>query len=334
MSFRFESPWVLLLLLLIPVLAAMPILLKKIYRPAGLRYAATNDMPDMPRSWRQYTYSVLPVFRWLALALIIVGLARPQSGHAREVVKGEGVDIALALDISGSMASLDFQPKNRLKAAKQVITNFINERQYDRIGLVVFARNAFNQSPPTTDHRVLERLLGQVELSTDLGLDDGTAIGLGLANAANMLKDSPVKSKVVILLTDGVNNAGQIDPLTAAEAAKALGIKIYTIAAAKTGEVPVPQQGIFGPRIVYQQSEIDEQLLRDIAEKTGGLYFRAEDTAGLQKIYDEINGLETSQIEIRRYTRYAELAQWLLIPALFLLLLEAILRQTILRKIP
>ena len=334
MSFRFEAPWMLLLLLLIPALAAMPILMKKIYRPAGLRYADTTGLPEMPRSWRQYAYFVLPIFRWLALAMMIVALARPQSGHAREVVKGEGVDIALALDISGSMASLDFKPKNRMEAAKQVISNFIDERQYDRIGLVVFARDAFNQSPPTTDHHVLERLLTQVKLSTDLKLDDGTAIGMGLANAANMLKDSPVKSKVIILLTDGVNNAGQIDPLTAAEAAKALGIKVYTIAAAKTGEVPVPQQGIFGPRVVYQQSEIDEQLLRDIAEKTGGLYFRAEDTAGLQKIYDEINGLETSQIEIRRYTRYAELAHWLLIPALALLLLEAILRRTIFRKLP
>ncbi len=330
----FKAPWVLLLLLLIPLLAAAPILLKKYFRPAGLRYADTQPASGLPRSWRQVVRPALPALRWLALALAIIALARPQAGHTREVVKGEGVDIALALDISGSMASLDFQPKNRLEAAKQVITNFINERQYDRIGLVVFAQEAFNQSPPTTDHRVLERLLAQVELSTDLGLDDGTAIGLGLANAANMLKDSPVKSKVVILLTDGVNNAGQIDPLTAAEAAKALGIKVYTIAAAKTGKVPVPQQGVFGPRIVYRQSEIDEELLRQIAEKTGGLYFRAEDTAGLQKIYDEINGLETSQIEIRRYTRYRELAGYFLIPALILLTLEIILRETVFRKIP
>ncbi len=330
----FASPWFLLLLLLIPLLAAKPFLLKKYTRPAGMRYADTRFFADAPRSWRQMARPVLPALRLLALSLVIIALARPQMGHTREVVKGEGVDIALALDISGSMASLDFEPKNRLEAAKQVIKNFVEERKYDRIGLVVFARQAFNQAPPTIDHRVLERLLAQVKLSTDLGLDDGTAIGLGLANAANMLKDSTVKSKVVILLTDGVNNAGEIDPLTAAEAAKALGIKVYTIGAAKTGEVPVPQQGFFGPTVVYRQSEIDEDLLRQIAEKTGGRYFRAEDTAGLQQIYDEINKLEKSQVEIRRYTRYRELAGWVLIPALVFLLLELILRKTIFRTIP
>ncbi len=330
----FASPWLLLLLLLIPALAAKPILLKKYSRTAGMRYADAQSLAELPRTLKQLARPVLPALRLLALALVIVALARPQAGHTREVVKGEGVDIALALDISGSMASLDFQPKNRLEAAKQVISTFVQERKYDRIGLVVFAREAFNQSPPTVDHHVLEQLLSQVELSTDLGLDDGTAIGLGLANAANMLKDSTAKSKVVILLTDGVNNAGQIDPLTAAQAAKALGIKVYTIGAAKPGQVPVPQQGLLGPQVVYRESEIDEDLLRNIAKTTGGSYFRAEDTAGLRQVYDEINKLEKSQVEIRRYTRYQELAGWLLVPALGLLALEFILRKTVFRMIP
>ncbi len=334
MTFRFASPWLLLLLLIIPLLAAMPFWQKKYAQPAGLRYADTRFTANLPRSWRTILRPMLRILRLIIIALVIVALARPQFGQARELIKGEGVDIALALDISGSMASLDFEPQNRLEAAKQVISDFVNERQYDRIGLVVFAREAFNQSPPTVDHGVLLRLLDQVKLSTDLGLDDGTAIGLGLANAANMLKDSTAKSKVIILLTDGVNNSGQIDPLTAAEAAKALGIKVYTIGAAKPGQVPVPQQGLFGPHVVYQESVLDEDTLRQIAKTTGGLYFRAKDTAGLQKIYNEINSLEKSKIEVRTYTRYHELASWVLLPALATLLLEMFLRQTVFRKIP
>lgn len=334
MTFTFAWPWFLLTLLIIPLLAARPLLLKKQSRPAGLRYADLRLTAALPRSWRLHLRYLPLVLRLTAMALIIIAIARPQAGQARHLVKGEGIDIALALDISGSMASLDFEPQNRLAAAKQVISEFIAERPYDRLGLVVFARQAFNQTPPTSDHKVLLRLLDQVTLSTELGIDDGTAIGLGLANAANMLKDSTAKSKVVILLTDGVNNAGEIDPLTAAEAAKSLGIKVYTIGAARPGQVPVPRTGIFGKRIVYQESVLDEETLQAIAQNTGGLYFRAKDTAGLTQIYDEINTLEKSQIELRTYTRYKELAGWLLLPALALILLEMIVSQTIFRKIP
>jgi len=334
MTFRFASPWLLLLLAIIPLLAVRPRLFKRQARPATLRYADTSLIAGAPRSWRTIARTLLPPIRWLALALMVVAVARPQAGQTRQIIKGEGVDIALALDISGSMASLDFEPQNRLEAAKQVISEFVAQRPYDRIGLVVFARNAFSQSPPTVDHTVLLRLLDDVELSTDLGLEDGTAIGLGLANAANMLKDSTAKSKVVILLTDGVNNAGQIDPLTAAQAAKALGIKVYTIGAAKPGQVPVPQPGFFGPTVVYRESELDEAILRQIAEETGGQYFRAKDTAGLEQIYAEINALEKSRVEIRSYSRYRELASWALIPALGLLLLEITLQKTFLRAIP
>jgi Ca-activated chloride channel family protein len=334
MTLRFASPWLLTLLIMVPILAAWPLLLKRWTRPSSLRYADTGLTPRLPRSWRLYLRHLLPVLRLLVITLIIIAAARPQAGQARQIIKGEGVDIALALDISGSMASLDFEPQNRLEAAKQVISDFVKERQYDRIGLVVFAREAFNQSPPTVDHSVLLRLLEEVALSTDLGLEDGTAIGLGLANAANMLKDSTAKSKIIILLTDGVNNAGQIDPLTAAEAARALEIKVYTIGAARPGEVPAPQSGLFGRRVIYQESVLDEETLRQIADATGGLYFRAKETAGLQQIYDEINDLEKSQIEIRTYTRYQELVIWALLPALCLFVLEMILRQTIFRKIP
>jgi Ca-activated chloride channel family protein len=335
MFFRFESPWLLSLLLLLPALAAWPWLARTWSRPSGLRYADVRLAAHSGSSWRVRLRPILRGLRILAMALVILAVARPQTGQAREIVKGEGVDIALALDISGSMASLDFQPQNRLEAAKAVIGDFVQKRPYDRIGLVVFASSAFNQSPPTTDRSVLLRLLDRTELATDLGIDDGTAIGMGLANAGNMLKDSDAKSKVIILLTDGVNNAGEIDPLTAAQAAEALGIRVYTIGMGRPGEVPVPVVDLFGrEQVVYQESDLDEATLRAIADTTGGRYFRAEDTAGLQEIYDEIDSLETSQVEIERFTRYQELMGWLLVPALGLFLSEMALRKTILRSLP
>lgn len=335
MTFRFESPWLLSLLALLLALAIWRTLGKKRARPSGLRYADTRLVVPLRRSWRLYLRPVLPALRSLSMALVVVAAARPQTGQAREVIRGEGVDIVLALDISGSMASLDFEPKNRLEAAKQVIGDFVQERRYDRIGLVVFASSAFNQCPPTVDHNALLRVLDQVDLATRLGIEDATAIGMGLANAANMLKDSDVKSKVIILLTDGVNNAGQIAPLTAAEAAKTLGIKVYTIGMGRPGQVPVPVVDVFGiRRTVYQESTLDEETLQAIADTSGGLYYRAEDTSGLKQIYDEINNLEKSRIEVQTYTRYKELAAWALVPALLLFLIEMGLRQTVLRKIP
>ncbi len=188
---------------------------------------------------------------------------------------------------------------------------------------MVFASNAFNQSPPTVDHNVLRRMLDQTKLATELQIEDGTAIGMGLANAANMLKDSDAKSKVVILLTDGVNNAGQIDPVTAAEAASTLGIKVYTIGMGRPGQVPVPVVDAFDrQRIVMQESTLDEETLAQIAEETGGRYYRAENTEGLRAIYDEINSLEKSQIEIETFTNYSELFGWILAPGLALCLLR------------
>ena len=321
---RFASPWLLSLLILTPFLAALPLLAGKRLRASALRYADITLTTDLPLSWRHYLQHLLPVLRLLVIILAIVAVARPQSGQQREVIRGEGVDITLALDISGSMGEPDFYPYNRLEAAKQVISDFIAGRKFDRLGLVVFARNAFIQSPPTLDYQVLLELLDEVKLADELGIQDGTAIGMGLANAASMLKDSEAKSRVVILLTDGYNNAGQIDPLTAAEAARALNIKVYTIGAGTIASQSLRGGGILGGR----------DVLQEIAETTGGLYFTADDTRGLQEIYDQIDELEKSEVEVRVYTEYRELAVWFLLPALVIFILEMLLRQTALRKIP
>lgn len=336
MSFRFATPWILTLALLIPaLLAARHIWASRETKPATMSFAPARLAMGLTRSWRIRWRPILTIMRLLAIGLALIALARPQIVQGRETVTGEGVEIALALDISGSMASLDFEPQNRLEASKQVITDFIAERPYDKIGLVIFAQESFSQSPLTLDHNMVTRSLDQVELAGDLGLDDGTAIGLGIANAANMLTNSDAESKIIILLTDGVNNSGQIDPLTAAEAAKALRIKVHTIGAGRPGQVPVPVQSLFGgSQIVYQESILDEETLRQVADITGGQYFRAEDTEGLRAIYNEINNMEKSQIEVQVYNQYHELAGFLLVPAVLILLAELALRNTIFRKIP
>ncbi len=332
MNFQFASPWLLVLVLIIPLLATRYFLNKKATLPASIKYTKTSLMHGLPTSWRVKMRPLGFILRMFAIALAILALARPQFVQGRETISGEGVEIALALDISGSMASLDFEPSNRLDASKQVIGDFVAERQYDKLGLVVFASEAFNQSPLTLDHNMLNRSLDQVELATDLGIEDGTAIGLGIANAANMLANSDAESKVVILLTDGVNNSGQIDPLSAAEAAKALGIKVYTIGAARPGQVPVPVQGT--SQIVYQESTLDEGTLMQVADITGGMYFRAEDTSGLREIYNEINAMEKSTVEVQVFNHYTELAVIFLIPAVLIILLEILLRNTIFRTNP
>lgn len=244
------------------------------------------------------------------------------------------MDIALALDVSGSMSSLDFQPINRLDAAKDVISKFISDRKYDRIGLVIMAKEAFISSPPTIDHSSLQIMLGKVKLSQALRIEDGTAIGLGLASAANMLRDSQSASKVVVLLTDGVNNSGQVDPLTAAVALKTLGIKVHAIGVGKPGVVPFPTQTLFGNEIVYRESDLDEETLKQIAQTTGGRYFRATSTEALSEIYNEINLLEKSQIEVQIFNRYDEKAPWILISCILILILGVILGKTFLRRIP
>jgi len=304
-------------------------------RPTALQYSDLRLVHGLPQSTRLQLRWLPTALRLLTLALLIIAAARPQASREREIIRGKGVDIVLAVDISGSMAALDFEPQNRLEAAKQVIGEFIGERHYDRIGLVVFAREAFSQCPPTFDYDVLRQLLADVHLAPDLGLDDGTAIGMGLAQAASMLQESDAKSRVIILLTDGVNNAGQIDPLTAAQAAAALDIKVYTIGMGRPGQVPFPvNDPLFGKTTQMIESEIDEETLQGIAETTDALYFRATDTAGLRQIYDQINRMEKSEVEVQVFTRYKELVGWVLFPALGLLLLGLILRHTLFRTLP
>jgi Ca-activated chloride channel family protein len=330
-SLHFAYPWFLLAWLLLPPLAVW---LWRRERPATLRYSDLGLVRGLPASTRLRLRGLPAALRLLSLALLIAACARPQFSRESEIIRGKGVDIVLVVDISSSMASLDFEPKNRLEAAKSVIHEFIGERRYDRIGLVVFARQAFSQCPPTFDYDVLRQLLGEIQLAPDLKLEDGTAIGMGLAQAAAMLKDSSAKSRVIILLTDGVNNAGEIDPLTAAQAAKALDIKVYTVGMGRPGQVPMPVDTIFGQQVRMVESEIDEEVLGRIAETTEALYFRATDSQGLAQIYEQINQLEKSEVQVQVFVRYKELAEWLLLPALGLLLLELVLRNTLFRTLP
>ena len=318
----FGSPWLLFLLLAVPLLAALPRLWRGRMGPAAMIYADTGLVSAGGWSVRLRLMPFVSALRFIALALVIIAAARPQIADAREVIRGEGVDIAVALDISGSMGQTDFAP-HRLAAAKQIIAEFIEERQYDRIGLVVFSQEAFIQSPPTLDHDVLLRLLSDVHLADQLGIEDGTAIGSGLATAANMLKDSDSESRLVTLLTDGVNNSGQLDPITVATAAEALDIKLYTIGVGTT------QTGV-----TAEESPLDEETLQEIADVTSAKYYRATDTEGLRGIYAEINALEKSEVEILVFTRYREVLAWFLAPALLLILLEALLSRTAFRRIP
>ncbi len=270
--------------------------------------------------------------RLLVVALFILGIARPQSGTKEEEILTEGIDIVLAMDVSTSMLAEDFKPNNRIHVSKLVASDFIKGRANDRIGLVVFAGYSITQCPLTLDYGILLQLMEKIDAGM---IEDGTAIGMGLATAVNRLKDSKAKSKVIVLLTDGRNNRGQIDPLTAAQVAEALGIKVYTIGAGTRGEALYPvQDPVFGKRYVRMPVEIDEGLLREIAEITGGRYFRATDRESLEQIYGDIGEMERTEIRTREYTRYSELFGYLLYPALFLMLAEVALANTLFRKIP
>ncbi|MBN2226901.1 MAG: VWA domain-containing protein [candidate division Zixibacteria bacterium] len=304
----------------------------------GRVYAATikySDLKIVKRSaktgrakWR----GILTVMRIVAVALLAVALARPQAGTENREVTSEGIDIMLALDVSGSMKAEDFKPENRLYVAKEEIKKFVNKRYSDRIGLVVFSQSSFTQCPLTLDYGVLLTFLDQVKFGM---IQDGTAIGMALANCINRLRESPSKSKVIVLLTDGVNNAGQIDPLTAAGIAKTMNVKIYTIGVGKPGNAMYPiEDPIFGKRYVYLPNEIDEASLRQIADKTGGKYFRARSVEELEQIYNEIDLLEKTEIKVNEYVQYRELFPPLVYAGLLLLILEIFLGQTVFRKIP
>jgi Ca-activated chloride channel family protein len=299
------------------------------YSDAALAREAAKATRSRPGRWLR----LLPI---LACALLIVGLARPQLGHGSTSVTANGINIMLALDVSGSMQALDFkvdnQRVNRVQIVKSVVSKFIDERPNDRIGLIAFAGAPYLVSPLTLDHDWLQQNLERVQTG---GVEDGTAIGSAIAAGVNRLREAPAKSKVMILLTDGVNNTGKISPIAAAEAAKALGVKIYTIGVGVRGEAPVPVKDEFGhTQLVMAKVDVDEATLQSIATMTGGAFYRATDTGSLQKIYEQINRLETSAQTVSKFEHYQEMYAWALIPALGILGLGLGLEQTRFRRLP
>jgi Ca-activated chloride channel family protein len=282
------------------------------------------------RSWKNFLRPLLFIFRVLTLCCLIIALARPQTRNDEQLVNGEGIDIVLCLDISGSMLAQDFTP-NRMEAAKNVASEFIDNRPTDRIGLVIFSGEAFTMCPLTTDRNVLKAQLFNVQSGL---LEDGTAIGSGLATGVDRLRSSPSKSKVIILLTDGENNGGLIDPNTAKEIAKSVGVRVYTVGMGTEGYAPVPVQTPGGVVMQREKVNIDEKLLTQIATETGGRYYRAKDNESLKSIYSEIDQLEKSKIEVSSIRRYTEQYFPFALAASIFLFLELLLRWTVLRKFP
>jgi Ca-activated chloride channel family protein len=331
----FRDPW--FLLGLIPVLVAGVFILRRglAHRP-GTRYPTLDVFTASSMAAR--ARALLPLARIAALALLVVAFARPQRVEKEEEIHTEGIDIMLALDISGSMQAEDFKPQNRLYVAKNVIADFLNLIRNDRVGLVVFAGQAFTQCPLTLDYDVLRTLLERVEIGM---IEDGTAVGTALVNAVNRLKDSAAKSKVIILLTDGENNAGKIDPETAAKVAQAVGVRVYTIGVGKQGGAPIPvQHPVYGK--IYARNpdgsllltRIDEPSLKNIAQVTNGQYFRATDEQALAKIYEQILELERTKFQVKQFERVEEKFRLAAVPAIVLLVLEVLLAGTRLRVLP
>lgn len=330
----FGSSWTLASPVWLLLLLALPLLwwgLSRRRRGALVLPALATAGP-LPKTWRERLRSAPDALRALALVLGVLALARPQALAAGRPLTTSGIDIVLALDASGSMKAEDFQPRNRLEVAKQAAAEFVEDRPNDRIGLVTFAGQAVTQAPLTLDHEALAAAIARVEIG---GLAEGTAIGTALATAVNRLRTSEARSKVVILLTDGVNNAGQIDPLTAAETARALGVRVYTIGVGTTGEAPyLLEDPRFGRRYVRVIVRIDEEMLREIASRTGGRTFRATDPGALTDVYAAIDRLERSALSGRRPVVRMDRYLWLLVPALVLVVLEGALRGTVFRRLP
>jgi Ca-activated chloride channel family protein len=313
--FRFEDPWALVLLALLPLWW----LWRRRHSPGAIVFSRTEVLARGPRAGRLIVRAIF-VLRNVALAALIIALARPRTGARVENVTTSGINIVLAIDLSSSMLAEDFQPNNRIEVAKDKVKQFIMARQSDRIGVVAFAGEALTQVPLTTDYNVVLKAVDNLQAGQ---LEDGTAIGTGIATAANRLRDAPGKSRVMIVLTDGVNNRGDIDPLSAAKAAAVYGIKIYGIGVGSEGFAPVPVgRDAFGLKFENQPVQIDEALLRQIAALTGGRYFRARDATSLGNIYSQIDRLERVPVQSRSYVRYTELYRWFVGLALLALLAE------------
>ena len=324
---RWEYPWVLLLLLALPVLVWRA--LRPQQRPPAVLWSRTGKWPGALGAALVRVVGYLP---WAALLIAILALARPQQGVAQSETETRGVDIMLALDISPSMAAEDFRPLNRLFVAKTTARDFIRQRTHDRVGVVAFGATAFVQCPLTLDHDALTDLLDGLDFGM---VEDGTAIGIGLATAVSSLRSSKTPSKVVILMTDGQNNRGAIDPQTGAELARALGIKVYAVLVGRGGVVPVPvEDPIAGRRIEMVRMDVDEGTLRDIATRTGGRFFRAQDPAALAGIYAEIDRLERAPIKSVRYRDYRDLGPALLGISALLLGAHALLTTTVFTRFP
>lgn len=332
-DFQLLHPQFLWLLACLPVMAVWK---ARWGRTVAVRMPSTHDAVLVGARPRSTAGGVLLSIGLLAFALMIVALARPRLGRGSTEIEASGIDIVLALDVSGSMEALDFKidgkPVSRLNVVKKVVGEFVSQRPNDKLGMLAFAGRPYLVCPLTLDHGFLAKRLADVKLGQ---VEDGTAIGSAIASAANHLRDSTAKSRIVILLTDGVNNAGAVNPPTAAEAAKALGIKVYTIGVGIQGDAPMPVRDVFGgTHLQMMKVDVDDEMLRQIANATGGQSYRATDTDSLVKIYAAINQLETTTRKLKKYQQYDELYLWFLVPGLCLLLLELILNQTRFRRLP
>lgn len=328
---EFKNP--LLLLLLAPYAAlVLWYFYARVYRRDSAVALSSERVLTKRRSFRVATYRFLPALRFAAILLLLVAVARPGKGVHYTSVKNLGIDIVIALDVSGSMQGEDFQPKNRLAVAKQVVADFISKRKHDRIGMVVFAGEAYLQCPLTVEHDMLTDILQEVDFGTVA--TDGTAIGDALGLAASRMTDDKAKSRIILLLTDGMNNRGAIDPETAADACKEMGVKIYSVGIGKEGRVPYPGPGgvFFGQR--FLMNHFDETVLREISEKTGGKFYRAQSSGVLWENIHDIDRLEKTEVEVKVYHEFHDRFQYLLAAAMALFFIEIILRSAVYRKIP
>jgi Ca-activated chloride channel homolog len=328
-SIEFAHPRILLLLLLI--IPAVIWYIFKLRSASSIQVSTTKPFDKIRLPFRYIIFHILFGLRLIVMAFLIIALARPQSSNSWENVSTQGIDIVIAIDISSSMLAQDLRP-DRLEAAKDVAIEFISGRPYDRIGLILFSSESFTQCPLTTDHAVLTNLFKDVQSGI---IEDGTAIGVGLANAVNRLKDSDAVSKVIILLTDGVNNTGVVDPITAGELAKTFGIRVYTIGLGTQGSAPYPAKDMFGRTHLMQvEVEIDEEILQQISDITGGKYFRAFDNNKLRQIYTEIDQMEKSKLNVKEFSRKNEEYMPYALAAFIILLLEFVIRRLIIRSLP